>query len=125
MIGALEAELEIGPFQQPTVLKYGLCEVLNAFIEEHLIVLNNGEPPESRHETGVVEGVTVHFVDSSLDGGPIVLQDSVPVLAGDTEETLFERIHAVEHRLFPRAVRALLEDRITVEGRAVTIREEP
>jgi phosphoribosylaminoimidazolecarboxamide formyltransferase/IMP cyclohydrolase len=68
-------------------------------------------------------GVTVHFVDESLDGGPIIAQDSVAVLAGDTEETLFERIHAVEHRLLPMAVGMALAGALAVgsDGRSVTI----
>jgi phosphoribosylaminoimidazolecarboxamide formyltransferase/IMP cyclohydrolase len=69
-----------------------------------------------------VTGVTVHFVDASLDGGPIVLQDSVPVLPGDTEETLFERIHAVEHRLLPRAVGLALAGALTIEPDGRTVR---
>jgi phosphoribosylaminoimidazolecarboxamide formyltransferase / IMP cyclohydrolase len=70
-----------------------------------------------------VTGVTVHFVDDSLDSGPIILQDSVPVLAGDTEETLLERIHAVEHRLLPRAVGLALAGALSIEpdGRTVLI----
>ena len=46
--------------------------------------------------------MTVHLVDATLDGGPIVAQEAVPVLADDDEATLLERIHAVEHRLLPR-----------------------
>jgi phosphoribosylglycinamide formyltransferase-1 len=72
-----------------------------------------------------VTGVTVHFVDEGVDSGPIVLQEAVTVRDDDDWASLEPRIHEVEHRLFPRAVRALLEDRITVEGRTVTIREEP
>jgi phosphoribosylaminoimidazolecarboxamide formyltransferase/IMP cyclohydrolase len=68
-----------------------------------------------------VTGVTVHFVDDSLDGGPIVLQESVPVLEGDTEETLFERIQAVEHRLLPRAVGLALAGALTLQGKSVRI----
>src|ERR1035437_7752351 len=63
-----------------------------------------------------VSGITVHFVDCSLDAGPIVVQDSVPVLPGDTEETLFERIHAVEHRLLPRAVGLALAGALSIES---------
>ncbi len=55
-----------------------------------------------------VSGVTVHLVDATLDGGPIVAQEAVPVLPGDTEDTLLARIHPVEHRLLPAAVAALL-----------------
>ena len=59
---------------------------------------------------GVTEtGVTVHLVDEGLDTGPIVAQERVPVLPGDTEESLLERLHAVEHRLLPAAARDLLE----------------
>jgi phosphoribosylglycinamide formyltransferase 1 len=53
-------------------------------------------------------GVTVHFVDEGVDTGPIVLQESVRVEPGDTVETLRERLHAVEHRLLPAAVRLYL-----------------
>ena len=75
-------------------------------------------------EAGVkVTGVTVHYVDGSLDAGPIVLQDSVPVLQDDTEDTLFERIHVVEHRLLPRAVGLALAGvlAISADGRTVRI----
>jgi phosphoribosylaminoimidazolecarboxamide formyltransferase/IMP cyclohydrolase len=69
-----------------------------------------------------VTGVTVHFVNDSLDGGPIIAQDSVPVLPGDTEETLFERIHAVEHRLLPRAVGLVLAGAVSIAGDGRTVR---
>jgi phosphoribosylaminoimidazolecarboxamide formyltransferase/IMP cyclohydrolase len=70
-----------------------------------------------------VTGVTVHFVDASLDGGPIVAQEAVTVLRGDTEDTLFERIHAVEHRLLPKAVGLALAGALTIEpdGRKVGV----
>ena len=74
-------------------------------------------------EAGVkMTGVTVHFVDGSLDAGPVILQDSFPVLAGDTEETLFERVHAVEHRLLPRAVGLALAGALTIEDDGRTVR---
>jgi phosphoribosylaminoimidazolecarboxamide formyltransferase/IMP cyclohydrolase len=69
-----------------------------------------------------VTGVTVHFVDASLDGGPIVAQEAVPVLAGDTEESLLEQIHAVEHRLLPRAVGLALAGALTIEKDGRTVR---
>jgi phosphoribosylaminoimidazolecarboxamide formyltransferase/IMP cyclohydrolase len=70
-----------------------------------------------------VTGVTVHFVDDSLDGGPIIAQEAVQILPGDTEETLFERIHAVEHRLLPRAVGLALAGALSVgpDGRTVGV----
>jgi phosphoribosylaminoimidazolecarboxamide formyltransferase/IMP cyclohydrolase len=55
-----------------------------------------------------VTGVTVHLVDETLDGGPIVAQEAVAIVAGDTEATLHERIRSVEHRLLPRATGLLL-----------------
>ena len=61
-----------------------------------------------------VTGVTVHLVDATLDGGPIVAQEAVPVLPGDTEDTLLARIHPVEHRLLPAAVAALLAGALRV-----------
>lgn len=53
-------------------------------------------------------GATVHIVDQHLDAGPIVLQQSVPVLPGDTADTLAARILAVEHQLYPRAIERVL-----------------
>jgi phosphoribosylglycinamide formyltransferase-1 len=70
-----------------------------------------------------VTGVTVFLVDGGVDTGPVVLQEAVEVLPDDDERSLAERIHAVEHRLLPRAVRALLEGRIKVEGRRVHLLE--
>lgn len=55
-----------------------------------------------------VSGATVHFVNKDLDAGPIVLQREVPVLKGDTADTLAERILTVEHRLYPDAIARVL-----------------
>ena len=56
-------------------------------------------------EAGVKEtGVTVHFMVEEVDAGPIVAQERVPILPGDTEETLLERLHPVEHTLLVKAV---------------------
>jgi phosphoribosylglycinamide formyltransferase-1 len=71
-----------------------------------------------------VSGATVHLVDEGLDSGPIVAQEAVPVLSSDTPETLAERILGVEHRLYPRAVRLLLDGRCRVEGRRVIVEGE-
>lgn len=59
-----------------------------------------------------LHGATVHVVTPALDNGPIVVQGAVPVLAGDTEESLAARVLAVEHRIYPQAVRWFLEDRV-------------
>jgi phosphoribosylglycinamide formyltransferase-1 len=64
-------------------------------------------------EAGVSEtGCTVHFVDAGMDTGPIVLQRRVPVLPGDTEETLAARILEQEHLAYPEAVRRVLKGEI-------------
>ncbi|MGZ8267308.1 MAG: phosphoribosylglycinamide formyltransferase [Burkholderiales bacterium] len=64
-------------------------------------------------EAGVrIHGCTVHFVTPSLDSGPIVIQAAVPVLAGDTEEALAARVLQAEHRIYPQAVRWMIEDRL-------------
>ncbi|HEY4908424.1 MAG TPA: phosphoribosylglycinamide formyltransferase [Methylomirabilota bacterium] len=77
-------------------------------------------------EHGVrVSGATVHFADEGVDTGPIVLQAAVPVLPGDTEETLSRRILAEEHRIYPEAVRLFAQGRLSIEGRIVHIRESP
>ncbi len=76
-------------------------------------------------EHGVkVTGATVHLVDEGLDSGPILAQEAVLVLSGDTPESLAARILEAEHRLYPRAVRLLLEGRCRVEGRRVIVEEE-
>src|SRR5918995_7487197 len=69
-------------------------------------------------------GVTVHFVDEEVDHGPIVFQDAVPVLPSDDWDSLEERVHEAEHRLLPAAIRALVEGRITIEGRIVRVLEK-
>ena len=68
-----------------------------------------------------VSGCTIHFVDASVDGGPIILQKAVPVLDDDTEETLAARILEQEHVFLPLAVRLFAEGRLTIEGRRVRI----
>jgi phosphoribosylglycinamide formyltransferase-1 len=71
-----------------------------------------------------VSGATVHLVDEGVDTGPILAQEAVPVLSGDTVETLTARILEAEHRLYPRAVRLLLEGRCRLEGRRVVVEGE-
>ncbi len=57
-------------------------------------------------------GVTVHIVDELVDHGPVMAQEEVPIYPGDSLETLSERIHAVEHRLYPRTLQQLLHEDI-------------
>jgi phosphoribosylglycinamide formyltransferase-1 len=70
-----------------------------------------------------VTGVTVHFVDEGLDTGPIILQEAVAVQEDDTAESLHQRIHEVEYRLYPQAIQYFCEGRLSVEGRKVRILE--
>jgi phosphoribosylglycinamide formyltransferase-1 len=70
-----------------------------------------------------VSGCTIHFVSLDVDGGPIILQKAVPVMEGDTAESLQERILKEEHKLFPRAVQLFAQGKIKIEGRRVRILE--
>jgi phosphoribosylglycinamide formyltransferase-1 len=71
-------------------------------------------------EHGVkVTGCTVHFVDEYLDAGPILAQAAVPVLDGDTLETLSARILKEEHRIYTEAIRIVLIGTLRMEGRRV------
>jgi phosphoribosylglycinamide formyltransferase 1 len=71
-----------------------------------------------------VTGCTVHFVDEEVDHGPVLAQEPVVVLPDDDEETLHARIQEAEHRLYPEAVRALLERRVRFDGGRAVV-EEP
>ncbi len=64
-----------------------------------------------------VSGCTIHFVDEGLDTGPIILQEAVPVYDYDTVDSLQERIHGVEHRLYPRAIQLFIAGKLKLEGR--------
>jgi phosphoribosylglycinamide formyltransferase-1 len=67
-------------------------------------------------------GCTVHFVTSELDHGPIIAQASVPVLPGDTPDTLAARVLQQEHQLYPRAIRWFLDDELVIEGDKVRVK---
>ena len=64
-------------------------------------------------------GCTVHFVDETLDGGPIIAQRAIPVLGDDTEESLSGRILEQEHQLYPEAVAFVVSGNYEVAGRRV------
>ena len=77
---------------------------------------------EAALESGVkVSGATVHFVDAEYDQGPIILQETVPVLDHDTPETLAARVQQAERRLVPEAIRLFAEGRLEITGRRVKI----
>jgi len=67
-------------------------------------------------------GCTVHFVTAELDHGPIIAQASVPVLPGDTPDTLAARVLQQEHLLYPRAIRWFLDDELVIEGDKVRVK---
>ena len=73
-------------------------------------------------ESGVkVSGATVHFVDEEYDKGPIILQEAVPVLEGDTTDRISARVVAAERRLVPEAIRLIAEGRVEVKERQTKI----
>ena len=65
-------------------------------------------------------GCTVHFVDSGVDNGPIILQTVVPVYDNDDEKSLSKRILEQEHYLYPKAIKMIQEKKISLNGRTVT-----
>jgi len=76
-------------------------------------------------EAGAKEhGCTVHFVTAELDHGPIIAQAAVPVSPGDDEAALAARVLVQEHRIYPQAIRWLLEGRLVIAGGKVRVREE-
>lgn len=88
--------------------------VLPAFKGAHAI--------EDAYDYGAkVTGVTVHFVDEKTDHGPIILQAPVPIREGESLEALETRIHRIEHRLYPQAIKLFLEGKLKLEGRKVRI----
>ena len=66
-----------------------------------------------------VTGCTVHFVDAGVESGPVIGQQTVPVLDDDTAETLHQRIQAAEHALYPQCMAAIARGEIAVRGRRV------
>lgn len=68
-----------------------------------------------------VAGCTVHFVDAGTDSGPIIVQRAVPILEGDTPETLHARIQEQEHLAYPEALRLLAAGRLSLSGRRVAV----
>lgn len=73
-------------------------------------------------EYGVrISGCTVHFVEEKMDGGPVIIQAAVPVNPGEDVDDLMQRIHAMEHRIYPQAIQWLAQNRISVWGREVHV----
>jgi phosphoribosylglycinamide formyltransferase-1 len=70
-----------------------------------------------------ISGCSVHFVVPELDSGPVIAQAAVPVLPGDTEETLAERTLSAEHKIYPLALRLLAEGRVLLDGERAVFRQ--
>ncbi len=73
-------------------------------------------------EYGVrISGCTVHFVEEKMDGGPVIIQAAVPVNPGEDLDDLMQRIHVMEHRIYPQAIQWFAQNRISVWGRDVHV----
>ncbi|MCF0157904.1 MAG: phosphoribosylglycinamide formyltransferase [Veillonella sp.] len=70
-----------------------------------------------------ITGCTVHFVDAGMDTGPIIMQNTVPVFADDTEDTLSERLLPVEHATYREALALFCNDALCIDGRIVSYKE--
>ncbi|HCG98722.1 MAG: phosphoribosylglycinamide formyltransferase [Candidatus Aquicultor primus] len=106
-------------------------EVLNAYVNR-VVNLHPALLPSFAGAHGIkdaldygvkVVGVTVHFANEVFDEGPIILQEALAVREDDTEETLAVRIHEIEHRILPAAIKLYSEGRLEVVGRKVRIKE--
>lgn len=113
----------------------GFMRVLSAdFVRRYKNRILNIHPsllPSFKGEDGIGDalrygvkatGVTVHFVDERVDSGPIILQGTLKVKDADTRETLARRIHKVEHKLYPQAIRLFSEGKLKVAGRKVFLK---
>jgi len=134
---AFEAELaaEIDRFAPKLVALAGFMRILTpGFAERYAGRLVNIHPSLlpafpglATHERALAAGVklhgcTVHYVTAALDHGPIILQAAVPVLRGDTPDTLAARVLRQEHQVYPRAIRWILEDRLVSETGVVRVK---
>lgn len=126
----------IDTFQPDLVVLAGFMRILTApFVEHYAGRMLNIHPSllplfpglhthQQALDAGMTEhGATVHFVTAELDHGPSVLQATIPVLPGDTPDLLAARLLAEEHKIYPRAVRLFVEDRLVIEDGAVRIVE--
>ena len=68
-----------------------------------------------------ISGCTVHYIDSSVDRGPVIIRSSVPIFKNDTPQRLNDRITIVEHRTYPKAIQLHIDRRIQVKGRKVVL----
>lgn len=125
---------QIDAYQPQLVVLAGFMRILGAaFIDHYAGRLLNIHPsllPAFRGlntharalQSGAkYHGASVHFVTHEVDGGPVIIQATVPVSPDDTPETLAERVLDEEHRIYPLAIRWFLDGRLTVEGNRVLL----
>ncbi|ASL44832.1 Phosphoribosylglycinamide formyltransferase [Burkholderia sp. AD24] len=125
---------QIDSFAPDLVVLAGFMRVLTAgFVDHYAGRMLNVHPSllpsfpglkthQQALDAGVrLHGASVHFVTSQLDHGPIVAQAAVPVENGDTPAMLAERVLAIEHIIYPRAVRWFVEGRLALDGLRVTL----
>lgn len=128
----------IDAFQPDLVVLAGFMRILSpAFVRHYAGRLLNIHPSllprykglhthQRALEAGDAEhGCSVHFVTEELDGGPLVVQAVVPVLPGDSPETLASRVQIGEHRIYPLAVRWFAEGRLHLASRGVELDGTP
>jgi phosphoribosylglycinamide formyltransferase-1 len=124
----------IDSFSPDLVVLAGFMRILTApFVEHYAGRMLNIHPSllplfpglathQQALDAGVAEhGATVHFVTAELDHGPVIAQARIEVLPGDTPETLAARLLLEEHKLYPRAVRLFVEDRLSIENGDVLV----
>jgi phosphoribosylglycinamide formyltransferase 1 len=124
----------IDGFEPDLIVLAGFMRVLtDAFVERYAGRMINIHPSllpcfpglkthQQALDAGVrVHGASVHFVTPTLDHGPIVAQAAVPVMAGDDTAALASRVLAVEHIIYPRAVRWFVEGRLAIDGERVVL----
>lgn len=72
-----------------------------------------------------IHGATVHFVTKEVDSGPIIIQGKVPILPNDTEKSLQDRVHQIEHKIYPLAIRWFVERRVGLQDGHVYLDSKP
>jgi len=117
----------IDGYQPDLVILAGFMRILSdEFVKHYLNKMMNIHPsllPKYKglntHQRAIdagdkEHGCSVHFVTPELDGGPIILQATVPVKEDDTAETLAQRVHEEEHRIYPEAIRLFAENKLSL-----------
>ncbi|MFI3246057.1 MAG: phosphoribosylglycinamide formyltransferase [Ferrimonas sp.] len=119
----------LAPYQADLIVLAGFMRILSAnFVRQYQGKMLNIHPSllpkypglnthQRAIEAGDTEhGVSVHFVTPELDGGPVVLQASVPILTNDTADTLAQRVHQQEHRIYPLVVQWFCSQRLQMKN---------